>query len=123
MDLKEKGVKISAAYLIGTSYFIAGIILLVVMAQSKYTPFHLGLIGTLNIIASYGIVRARKMWPYIVAYISLVSLIFGSINIAASAKLLNQNLIGALALSGIIAYTLLSLASLIHVAYARRKAA
>lgn len=121
MDQKSNSIKVSAAHVLGTFYFIAGIMLLVLMAQSRYMPFYLGLIGVLNMIASYGIVRARRPWLHMVIYVSLINIIFGSTTITAIAGSLGQDFIGTLMLSGIVAFVILSILSLMYVAHLRKK--
>lgn len=106
-------------YILSIAYFAIGIILLVAMTQSRYMPFHLGLIGALNIFASYSMTRMRWWSIYAVALISIVNLVFGSVTLAAAVSLFSPDAIGALVILGMTAYIILSLTLLVYVAFRR----
>jgi len=106
-------------YIMSISCFIAGIALLIVTAQSKYVPYHLAFIGALNILASYGITVMRKWAFYLTLFTSLVSLVFGSVTLAATLMLFNlrslnlTNILMLLAMTLYVAFFALMLAYII----------
>lgn len=111
----------TALYALSISYFVAGVILLAAMTQSKYVPFHLGLIGALNILVSYSMTRMRWWSTYVAALISLVNLVFGSVTLSAIISLLSMDTMNILILLGMIVYIALSLILLAYVALKRNR--
>ncbi|MBS7639970.1 MAG: hypothetical protein QW600_02485 [Candidatus Bathyarchaeia archaeon] len=107
------------SHILSIAYFAIGIILLVVMTQSKHTPFHLGLVGALNIFASYSMTKMKWWSVYAVAIISLVNLVFGSVTLAAAVSLFSPDAIGILILLCMITYIVLSLTLLVYIVYRR----
>jgi hypothetical protein len=101
------------------SYFITA--LLISIEQKSYAPIHLGLIGALNILASYSIIRVKRWALYAVTLISLISLMFGFIVLSALIIFLSSDVIDILVLVGIGAYIFLSAALLICVILNRSK--
>jgi hypothetical protein len=116
-------------FVLALSYLIAGaallsyfvIISLISIEQSAYAPVHLGLIGALNIFASYSIIKTRRWAPYAVTLISLISLVFGFIILSALIIFLSLDIVDILVLVGMGAYTLLSATLLIYVILNRSK--
>jgi hypothetical protein len=116
-------------FVIAISYLIAGaallsyfaITLLISIEQSAYVPIHLGLIGTLNILASYSIIKVRRWAPYAATLISLISLIFGFTILFILSISLSLDVIDLSVLVGMGAYTLLSATLLIYVILNRSK--
>jgi hypothetical protein len=116
-------------FVIAISYLIAGaallsyfaITLLISVEQSAYVPIHLGLIGTLNILASYSIIKVRRWAPYAATLISLISLIFGFTVLFILSISLSLDVIDLSVLVGMGAYTLLSATLLIYVILNRSK--
>jgi len=105
-------------YILSISCLIAGVILIIMATQSKYMPFHLTFIGTLNIIVSYGITVREKWALYLALFTSLVSLLFGLITLAAIVFLgVQYDFINILILLAIILYIALSSALLLHVIF------
>lgn len=119
----EKPIMSKRLYLMSISCFIAGVALLIVMVQSKYMPYHLALIGALNMLTSYGITVMRRWAFYLALFTSLISLIFGSITLAAILMLFNMglDLMSTLMLLAMALYTALFAAILLHVFLNRNK--
>ncbi|MEM2320438.1 MAG: hypothetical protein QXS79_00915 [Candidatus Bathyarchaeia archaeon] len=102
------------SHIISVAYFIAGIALIIVATQSKYVPVHICLVGVLNIIASCGVYGKRRGTLYTLALISLISLTFGFVTLAAMTFSFSQDILSILALTGTIFYVVLSIASLAY---------
>jgi len=125
---KEAGIS-KSLFVLALSYLIAGAVLfsyfviasLISIEQSAYAPIHLGLVGALNIFASYSIIKARRWAPYAVTLVSLISLMFGFIILSALIIFLSLDVIDILVLVGMGAYTLLSATTLIYVILNRSK--
>lgn len=122
-EKNERQIVSKHLYLMSILCFIAGVALLIVMVQSKYMPYHLALIGALNMLTSYGITVMRRWAFYLVLFTSLISLIFGSITLVAILMLFNMglDLISTLMLLAMALYTALFVAILIHVFLNRNK--
>lgn len=106
--------RISMPYVISAAYFIAGIALIIVAAQSKYIPLHACLVGVLNIIASCGVhVKDKWAFPALIS-ISLISLVFGLTMLVTIVLAPGHNALSALALLGTIFYIILSIMSLVY---------
>jgi len=89
------------------------------MTQPKYMPIHLGILGILDIIVSYGITKMRRWSLYVAASTSVLGLVFGGVTLAAIVKLLSSDTVDILILLGIIAYIALSVAMLIYLVLKR----
>jgi len=109
----------AASHILSALYFIAGVALLALMTQPKYMPIHLGILGILDIIVSYGITKMRRWSLYVAASTSVLSLVFGGVTLAAIVKLLSSDTVDILILLGIIAYIALSVAMLIYLVLKR----
>ncbi|MEM3478627.1 MAG: hypothetical protein QXV74_01110 [Candidatus Bathyarchaeia archaeon] len=122
-EKNEKPIMSKRLYLMSISCFIAGVALLIVMVQSKYMPYHLALIGALNMLTSYGITVMRRWAFYLALFTSLISLIFGSITLAAILMLFNMglDLMSTLMLLAMALYTARFGARRIHVFLNRNK--
>lgn len=111
-------------YAISISYFLAGIILLAIMALSKHNllPFHLGFVGFLNIIASYSLIRVRKWALYVAAFVSLVNLTFGFTALISIVNFFGLgDIISVLFLLGISTYIMLSVILIGYIIHERSK--
>jgi uncharacterized membrane protein (DUF2068 family) len=97
-----------------SSYLVAGMLLLIIMAESKHMPVHVGFIGLLSVIASYGVFRMRRWALYLATLSSLFSLAFSSITLSAMIMLFSHDPIDILALIGIAVYMFLSMALLVY---------
>lgn len=105
-------------YLLSISCLIAGVMLIILAAQSKHVPFHLAFIGALNIVASYSIIVRRAWALYLTLFTSLVSLTFGFVTLAAIILLgVQQDFISILLLIAMILYIALFSALLAHTIY------
>ena len=117
---KSKGAEIFAVpHILSVSYFIVGVALLALITQPKYMPIHLGLLGIINIVVSYGITRMKRWSLYIAAYASFLGLVFGGFSLAATVISFSSDMVDILILLGIIAYIALSAATLIYLALKR----
>ncbi|MEM1582527.1 MAG: hypothetical protein QXK89_08480 [Candidatus Bathyarchaeia archaeon] len=117
----EKAGSPKALYMMSISYFVAGVVLLVAMTQTKYMPPHLGLIGVLNMVASYSITRMKRRSLYTIFFVSLISIIFSLISLATILSLFSSDTVSMLILLGMIAYTLLSISLLLYAILNRNK--
>jgi len=117
---KNKTAEIFAApHVLSVLYFIVGVALLALITQPKYMPIHLGLLGIINIVVSYGITRMKKWSLYISVYASFLGLVFGGFSLAATVISFSSDMVDILILLGIIAYIALSAATLIYLALKR----
>lgn len=112
---------ITIPHMLSIAYFIAGVALIVATSQSRYMPIHVGLVGVLNIIASCGIYGKRRRAFYMLIFISLISLAFGSITLAAMIHILNYDPLSILMLTGMIFYVILSIMLLVYTIAQRSK--
>lgn len=118
MTTKKNGASkvFTAPRILSASYFIAGVTLLSLMVQPKYMLVHLGLLGILNILVSYGIMKTGRWSLYLTASTSLLGLVFGGASLAAVVAPSSLNVVDMLTLLGIIAYMALSVVTLIYLA-------
>ncbi|MCX8171248.1 MAG: hypothetical protein N3E47_04680 [Candidatus Bathyarchaeota archaeon] len=119
----ERPITSKRLYVMSISCFLAGISLLITMVQSKYMPYHLAFIGALNILTSYGVTVMRKWAFYLALFTSLISLVFGSITLAAILRLFNValDLTSGLMLSAMILYMALFAVLLAYIVFNRGK--
>lgn len=105
--------RVSMLHIISAAYFTAGIALIIVAVQSEYVPVHVCLVGVLNIIASCG-AYGKRGTLYMLILISLISLTFGFVTLAAMTFTFSQDILSILALTGTIFYVVLSITSLAY---------
>lgn len=119
--MTEEKRRITVPHILSVAYFIAGITLLIVAAQSRYIPIHASFVGLLNMISSCGVHIKKKWMLYMLIFVSLISFVFGSATLAATILTFNHDLISVLVFIGIIAYILLSITLLAYAMIERNK--
>ncbi len=68
-------------------YLIIGAALLFILIQSGFTLFYVGFLGTINLIAFYGMIRKENWAIYLVIGLSLTSTVFSCSTIYAVSRL------------------------------------
>ena len=74
-------------------YLVIGVTLLIVLIQSDFTLFHVGLLGALNLIAFYGLNRKEKWAIYLTIWLSFIGIVFGYTVFYASLQMPNLGLV------------------------------
>jgi len=96
-------------------YLIAGIVLLASLFQTSYPPAHVGLIGVLSLIDSYGLNKTKRWALFLTILTALLGISFGSVTIYAIYRMFELGSIEILILSSIILYIAFSAVSLFYV--------
>jgi len=96
-------------------YLIIGLGLLIVLIQSNFTLFHVGLLGVLNLIAFYGLNRKRRWAIYLTVWLSLTGIVFGYTVFYATFQLPNLGLMGTALLLTMALYVAFSIISFFYV--------
>jgi len=111
---EEEKTKITILHLLSIIYFIVGVVLIVTASQSRYIPVHVCLVGVLNIIASCGVYWRRKWIFYMLIFISLINIVFGSGTLIAMINIFNQDPISILMFVGMMLYIVLFIILLVY---------
>ena len=107
--------RISGSSFLSISYLIAGITLMVMLVQSSSPPFHVGLLGALNLIVSYGVNRMKR-WGFFLAVLTAIpGISFGCVTIYAAYRMLEPGATWVLLISAMFLYVALSASSLLYV--------
>ena len=96
-------------------YLIIGLGLLIVLIQSNFTPFHVGLLGVLNLIAFYGLNRKERWAIYLAVWLSLTGSVFGYTIIYATFQSSNLGLMETVLLMAMTLYVAFSVVSFFYV--------
>ncbi|MEM2960296.1 MAG: hypothetical protein QXU67_01685, partial [Candidatus Bathyarchaeia archaeon] len=88
----ERG-KFTILQVFSVFYFVAGVLLLAAMTQTKNMPFYIGFIGALNVAVSYSLTKMRKWSLYLTVFVSILSLIFGCAAMMAGCILFSSSII------------------------------
>ena len=96
-------------------HVIIGVALLIVLIQSDFTLFHVGLLGTLNLIAFYGLNRKGRWAIYLTVWLSLTGIVFGYTIIYAIFQLPNLGLMETVLLLAMALYVAFSVISFFYV--------
>ena len=96
--------KVSGSSFVSFFYLIAGIALLAPLVQSSSPPLHVGLLGALSLIASYGLNRMKRWGFFLTVLIALPGMSFGCVTIYAVYRLFVVGLTEILILSAMILY-------------------
>ena len=110
-DLKLK----SVFSILSVLYLIVGVGLLVMLIQSDFTLFHIGLLGALNLIAFYGLIREERWTIYLTVCLSLTGTIFGYTIIYAILQLPYRGLMETVLLLTMALYVVFSVISFFYI--------
>ncbi|NIM46298.1 MAG: hypothetical protein GTO54_11880 [Nitrososphaeria archaeon] len=113
--------KISGGSFVSLFYLASGIALLAALVQSSSPPLHVGLLGVLSLIASYGLNRMKRWGFYLAVLTALPGISFGCVTIYAVYRMFEPSLTEVLLLSAMVIYVALSVFSLLYVAGKRDK--
>ena len=113
--------KVSGFQIFSIFYLISGIILLIELALSNPAILHLGVLGILSLIVSYGLFKMKKWVLYATVMVSLLEMVFGIFTIHAFLNVYFHNLIELVVLLGASAYVILLFFSLLYVILRREK--
>jgi uncharacterized membrane protein (DUF2068 family) len=113
--------KISGGSFVSLFYLASGIVLLAALVQSSSPPLHVGLLGVLSLIASYGLNRMKRWGLYLAVLTALTGVSFGCVTIYAAYRMFEPSLTEVLLLSAMVTYVALSLLSLLYVTGKRDK--
>lgn len=111
----------SASSIFSRLYLIVGVALAIVLIQSDFTLFHVGLLAALNLITSYGLNQKERWAVYLAAWLSLIGIVFGYTVIYAVLQLPIQGLIQTILLLGMALYITFSVISLFYITIKRDK--
>ena len=87
-----KSMKLTGRLFVPGFYFVTGIIMLVVLALSGGTLIHIGLLGVLSIIASYGLSKMKRWALHLLVILFFSGLTFGITTIYSSLRLFDLSL-------------------------------
>lgn len=107
--------KISIFSMFSFFYLIAGTVLLAILVQSSSGPVHVGLLGALSLIVSYGLNRMKKWALFLTVLTALPSISFGCVTIYAVYVVFGSGMTEILLLSAMIIYVVLSASSSLYV--------
>lgn len=96
--------KVSGFSLISFFYLIVGIGLLATMIQSSSLPLHVGLLGALSLLASYGLSKMKRWGLFLTVLIALPGISIGCVTAYAVYSLFELGLMEILILSTMILY-------------------
>jgi len=96
-------------------YLAAGVTLVIVLFQSSSVPVHVGLLGVLSLIVSYGLNRMKRWAIFLTVLTALLGMGFGSVTVYAIHRMFGLSLSEAPLLSIMILYLALSAISLFYV--------
>ncbi len=85
--------KLTGKLVISSFYFAMGIIMLIILILSGGTPIHLGFLGVLSIVASYGLSKMKRWALYLLTILFFSGITFGVTTIYSTIKLFEQSLI------------------------------
>jgi len=95
--------------------------LLIILIQSNFTLFHVGLLGTLSLIASYGLNQKERWALFLTILVSLLGIIFGCVTTYVIYRLFILGWIETIVLLATVSYVILLVASLFYVIWKRDK--
>ncbi len=96
--------KVSGSSFVSFFYLIVGIALLATLVQSSSPPLHVGLLGALSLIASYGLNRMRRWGLFLTVLIAFPGMSLGCATIYAIYSLFGLGLTEILIISAMILY-------------------
>lgn len=96
-------------------YFAAGIGLVIALFQSSSVPVHVGLLGVLSLVVSYGLNRMKRWALFLTVLTALLGVPFGSVTIYAIYRVFGLGLSEIPLLSMMILHLALSVTSLFYV--------
>jgi len=102
-------------------YLITGIVLSIIMVQSESVPIHVGFLGALSLIASYGLNRMKKWALFLTVFISLSGITFGCVTVYAVYQMFNLGLMETVFIAMVVLYVALLAASSFYVARKKDK--
>ncbi len=117
MNLK----KISGFQIFSIFYLVSGIILLIELALSNPAILHLGVLGILSLIVSYGLFKIKKWALYAVILVSLLEMVFGIFTVYVILNFYSSSLVELIVLLGASAYVIMLFLSLPYVIIRREK--
>jgi len=88
-----KSLKLTGRLIFSAFYFLSGLIMLIILVLSNGTLIHVGVLGALSIVASYGLTKMRRWALYSLIILLFSGITFGVITIYSSTKLFDLNLI------------------------------
>ena len=100
--------EVSWSSLVSFFYLIAGIALLTTLVQSSSPPVHVGLLGAVSLIASYGLSRRKRWGLFLAVLVALPGVSFGCVTIYAVYRMFEPGLTEILILSAIVLYVAFS---------------
>jgi len=96
-------------------YFVAGIALVAALFQSSSVPVHIGLLGVLSLVVSYGLTRMKRWALFLTVLTALLGVSFGSVTVYAIHRVFGLGLSEIPLLLIMILYLALSVISLSYV--------
>jgi hypothetical protein len=107
--------RISGSSFLSIFHLIAGIALMVMLVQSSSPPIHVGLLGALSLIASFGVNRMKR-WGFFLAVLTAIpGMSFGCVTIYAVYRMFEPGATWILLISAMLLYVALSAFSLLYV--------
>jgi len=107
--------KVSLLSFFSFFYLIAGIILLTLLFQTSYPPVHIGLLGVLSLIDSYGLNKTKRWALFLTILTAPLGISFGSVTIYAIYRVFELGSTEILLLSAMILYVVFAAVSLFYV--------
>ncbi|MFH0896831.1 MAG: hypothetical protein V1850_02125 [Candidatus Bathyarchaeota archaeon] len=102
-------------------YLIVGVAFFIVLVQSVFTLFNVGLLAALNLVASYGLNKKEKWAIYLVAWLSLIGIVFGFTIIFTIFQLPDLGLMGIALLLAMALYVTFSVVSFFFATFRKSK--
>ena len=106
--------KIKGFQVFSIFYLVTGISLLAMLLQTSSVLVHVGLLGALSLIVSYGLIAMKKWAFFLTAFISLLGISFGCVTVYAIYKILSPGWIETVSLLAMILYVMISVISLLY---------
>ena len=107
--------RISGSSFLSIFYLIAGIALMVMLVQSSPPPFHVGLLGALSLIVSYGVNRMKRWGFFLAVLTSIPGISFGCVTIYAVYRMFAPGATWILIITAMLLYVALSAFSSLYI--------
>lgn len=93
----------------------------IILIQSSFTLIHVGILGALSLIASYGLNKMKRWSIFLISVLFFPSVTFGATTIYATIKFFNPDLTTIIFQSLMIVYLILLTASFFYVVTKRKE--